>query len=320
VTIVNNFLNSYGGGVSAPDEGEGKPPVSNAIIDSHTHAIATDGERYPTGPIGGRQSAWSLDHPVDVAGLLRALDDAGIERAIAVQASTVYGHDNSYLADCVRAHPDRLTGVYSIDAVAGDAVERIRHWQGLGMSGFRLFTTGTTMPGQAGWLGHPDSYPAWEYAEAHDIPICLQMTIDGIPALRRTLERFPRTRVVLDHCARPDLSDGAPYGAARELFELASFAGVHLKLTHRAIGAAGKGASTVAEFLTALVASYGAARLMWGSNFPAASGTLRDLLAEARSSLSALGADDAAEVFGGTVARFYGVPRSGAATGVRAGA
>lgn len=295
--------------------------MGQPLIDTHTHVIATDSERYPTGPVGGRQSQWSLDHPVDVGGLLRALDDAGIERAIAVQASTVYGHDNRYLSDCVRAHPDRLTGVYSIDATAADAVGQIRHWQDQGLAGFRLFTTGTTMPGQSDWLGHPDSYPAWEYAQAHDIPVCLQMTIDGIPALRRTLERFPRTRVVLDHCARPDLSDGAPYGISRQLFELAAFAGVHLKLTHRAISAAGQGASTLGDFLTALLGAYGASRLMWGSNFPAAAGPLRDLLADARSSLSGLAASDAAEVFGGTALRFYGdATRTGASQEANASA
>jgi predicted TIM-barrel fold metal-dependent hydrolase len=233
----------------------------------------------------------------------------------------VYGHDNSYLADCVRAHPDRLIGVYSIDAMADDAVDRIRYWQDRGLSGFRLFTTGTTMPGQADWLGHPDSHPAWEYAEAHGIPVCLQMTIEGIPALRRTLERFPRTRVVLDHCARPDLADGAPYRTCRQLFELAGFGGVHLKLTHRAISAAAQGESTIEDFLTALLGAYGASRLMWGSNFPAAAGPLRDLLADARSSLSSLADNDATEVFGGTVARFYGqTPRTQTPQEVNAGA
>jgi predicted TIM-barrel fold metal-dependent hydrolase len=147
------------------------------------------------------------------------------------------------------------------------------------------------------------------------------MTTDGIPALRRTLERFPGTRVVLDHCARPDLSDGPPYGASGQLFELAGFAGVHLKLTHRAITAAGRGASTVEDFLEVLLGSYGAARLMWGSNFPAAAGPLRDLLANATSALSGLSANDAGEVFGGTVARFYGgMPRAHGSRKVNAGA
>ena len=192
------------------------------IVDTHTHVISPDTARYPLDPVGGRQSGWSQEHPVDIDGLVRALDEAGIAKAVVVQASTVYGHDNRYVAEAVRAHPDRFVGVYSIDAMAADAVERIEHWQGQGLSGFRLFTTGTTMPGQADWLGHERSHPAWAHAEAHGIPVCLQMTIQGLPALRSLLERFPGVRVLLDHCARPDLADGRPYRAARDLFDLAA--------------------------------------------------------------------------------------------------
>ena len=76
---------------------------------------------------------WSQVRPVDADGMIRALDEAGIAKAVIVQASTVYGHDNSYVADAVAAHPDRFVGVYSIDAVAPDAVERIEHWQSRGL-------------------------------------------------------------------------------------------------------------------------------------------------------------------------------------------
>ena len=100
------------------------------------------------------------------------------------------------------------------------------------------------------------------------------MTIQGLPTLRGLLERFPGVRVLLDHCARPDLSDGAPYRAAQDLFDLAAFPGVHLKLTHRALAAAAaKGASTPADFLGGWSTAYGAGRIAWGSNFPAAEGT-----------------------------------------------
>ncbi|SDT22481.1 amidohydrolase family protein [Microlunatus soli] len=277
----------------------------STTIDAHTHVIAVDEESYPVDPIGGKRSTWSTEHPVDIDGLLRALDTAGVERSVAVQASTVYGHDNSYVAEAVRRHPDRFIGVYSIDAMASDAVQKIQHWQGFGLSGFRLFTTGTTMPGQADWLGDPASYPAWSYAQEHGIPICLQMTLDGIPALQRTLAEFPRSRVVLDHCARPVLSDGAPYRRAQGLFDLAEHPGVYLKLTHRALQAAAEGRSTVEEFLAALVETYGSERLMWGSNYPAASGELVDLVAAARGELSSLSEEDLANVFGRTVAAFY---------------
>jgi L-fuconolactonase len=283
------------------------------IIDSHLHAISADATAYPTAPIGGHQSDWSRERPVDVTGVLSDMDAAGIAKAVLVQASTAYGHDNRYLADTVRGHPDRFVGVYSIDALAPDAVTQIERWQSAGLSGFRLFTTGSTMPGQSDWLGHKDSYEAWAYAQAQSIPICLQMTMAGLPALRSLLERFPRARVLLDHCARPDLSDGAPYAAATALFDMASFPGVYLKLTNRTLAAAGTGESRSTAFLEKLVSVFGASRIAWGSNFPAAEGSLPQLLETARALLSVLSPAEQNLIFAGTAEIIYpalGAPRS----------
>ncbi|RDS82807.1 amidohydrolase [Dyella monticola] len=275
------------------------------IIDTHLHAIASDTTTYPTAPIGGQQSDWSRQHPVDAAGVLRAMDKANIAKAVVVQASTVYGHDNRYVVDTVHAHPDRFVGVYSIDALAPDAVEHIDRWQAAGLSGFRLFTTGSTMPGQSQWLGHKDSYAAWAHAEALGIPVCLQMTMQGLPALRALLERFPRTRVLLDHCARPDLSDGAPYKAASALFDMATFPGVYLKLTNRTLAAAAMGPSSPAAFLEKIIDVFGAGRIAWGSNFPAAEGALHELLEVARVVLQDLAQADRALILGGTAEIIY---------------
>jgi len=277
------------------------------IVDAHTHVISGDTERYPVDPIGGHRSTWSQERPVDADGLLRAIDDAGIARAVVVQASTVYGHDNRLVVDALARHPDRFVGVYSIDALAADAVATIEHWQGQGLSGFRLFTTGTTMPGQAVWLGHEDSHPAWAHAEEHGIPVCLQMTMQGLPALRGLLERFPAARVLLDHCARPELSDGPPYAAAQPLFDLAAFPGVHLKLTNRTLAAAATGTATPASFLERLIDTFGAGRIAWGSNFPAAEGSLPELLGTAREVLAVLPAADQQLILGGTASTFYPV-------------
>ena len=282
------------------------------LFDTHTHVISPETAAYPTDPIGGKQSEWSRERPVDADGLLRAMDAAQIEKAIVVQASTVYGHDNRYVAETVRAHRDRLVGVYSIDAMAPDAVERIDHWQAQGLYGFRLFTTGSTMPGQAAWLGHPDSYPAWAHAEQLGIPVCLQMTMDGLPVLRDLLTRFPKVRVLLDHCARPELAGGAPYTDAQALFDMAAFPGVYLKLTNRTLEAATQGQSTPGAFLDAILASYGAHRIAWGSNFPAAAGTLASLAAQARSVLGDLSPGDQAAIGHGTARALYPFAATGA--------
>jgi L-fuconolactonase len=275
------------------------------IFDTHTHVISPDTGTYPTDPIGGHQSEWSQARPVDAAGLLKSIDDAGIAKAVVVQASTVYGHDNRYVVETVRANPTRFVGVYSIDALAPDAVERIDHWQSEGLSGFRLFTTGSTMPGQSDWLGHKDSLPAWAHAEKHGIPVCLQMTMEGLPALRAILERFPKVRVLLDHCARPDLSDGTPYVAAHALFDIAAFPGVYLKLTNRTLAAATAGKSTPQAFLARVIETFGAGRIAWGSNFPAAEGSLPSLVATAHDALASLSPDDQAMILSGTAATIY---------------
>ena len=62
----------------------------------------------------------------------------------------------------IAAHPKRFTGVFSVDVLAADAVEKMKFWIGSGFTGMRLFTTGSTMPGQATWFDDPRSFPAWD--------------------------------------------------------------------------------------------------------------------------------------------------------------
>ena len=275
------------------------------VFDAHTHVISPDQASHPVAPVGGHQSAWSLARPVSYPQLAAAMDAAGIAKAVVVQASTVYGHDNGYVAEAVRARPDRFVGVYSVDVLAADAVEKIAFWQNKGLFGFRLFTTGSTMPGQADWLGDEASFPAWAYAEANDIPICLQMTVGGLPTLKGLLARFPKVRVLLDHLARPELSDGPPYAQAAPLFEMASYPGVFLKLTNRTLAMAATGASTPSAFVEKVLETFGADRIAWGSNFPAAEEPLPLLLAQAKAALADVAEADCRMIFAGTVARLY---------------
>src|ERR671912_281672 len=98
-----------------------------SIIDIHPHVIAPDTARYPLNPLGGTQSTWSRDRPTSHEMLVAAMDEAQVDKAAVVQASTAYGHDNTYVAEAVAAHPKRFTGVFSVDVLAPDAVEKMRH-------------------------------------------------------------------------------------------------------------------------------------------------------------------------------------------------
>ena len=61
--------------------------------------------------------------------------------------------DSTYVAEAIAAYPKRFTGVFSNQGtLAADNVEKMKHWLSRGFSGMRLFTTGSTMPGQATWV------------------------------------------------------------------------------------------------------------------------------------------------------------------------
>lgn len=277
------------------------------IIDIHPHVISPDTDRYPLTPLGGNQSKWSAKHPITHDDLIAEMDAAGIEKAVVVQASTAYGHDNTYVAEAVTAHPTRLTGVFSVDVLAADAVQKIDEWMARGLTGLRLFTAGSTVEGQSTWLNDPASHAAWQYASDIGLPICVQMRPPGIPMLCDLVERFPEAKVIIDHLARPELSDGPPYAAASALWDLAAFPGVHLKMTLRNISAAEGGQSKLPDFMAHLIATFGADRVAWGSNFPAAETPLPALVARARDAVSTLAPDQRKAILSGTALSLYPV-------------
>jgi L-fuconolactonase len=275
------------------------------IVDIHPHVISSDTKRYPSEPLGGHKSDWSRERPVSVEQMIVAMDQSGVTKSALVQASTCYGHDNSYVADAVAAHPDRFTGVVSVDVLAPDAPEKIRYWIGRKLTGLRVFIAGSTTPDQADWVDDPRSFPAWQCATDLGIPICMQMRATAIPRLIHMIERFPNSRIILDHLARHALEDGLPYRAAADLFSLAKYPNVYLKLTPWTFGEVRKGKATPESFFPLLVSKFGASRMAWGSNFPRSEGTLSEILRLSEESLSVLLADDREWIFCKTALTLY---------------
>jgi L-fuconolactonase len=276
-----------------------------SIVDIHPHVISTDNKRFPLAPLGGKQSTWSVERPTPHEALVAAMKEAGVAKAAIVHASTAYGYDNSYVAEAIAKYPGRFTGVFSVDVLAPDVVEKMKFWIAKGFSGMRLFTTGSTMPGQATWFDDPRSFPAWEYAGKANIPVCMQMTPQGLPQLRGLIERFPNVRMMLDHLARPKLVDGPPYAADHEFLELAKYPTVFLKLTPLNVSPADWGKATPQTWFRTLIDRFGADRIAWGSNFPATNDSLAGILGKAQAALAFASREERGFIFGGTAQRLY---------------
>jgi predicted TIM-barrel fold metal-dependent hydrolase len=281
--------------------------MATQLIDIHPHIISADTIRYPIAPLGGKRSDWSQHRPVDFEQLVAGMNQAGIDKAAIVHSSTTYGYDNSYLADSIAEHRDRFTGVFCVDVRDADAPTRIRHWVNRGLSGLRLFAAGSTVKASQDWIADPATFPAWECCTELGIPVAISMRQEGLPHLVDVITRFPDVRIVLDHLLHAPMTDGPPYSEAARLFEMAAYPNVYLKLTSAIIRRSREGLATPESYFGQLLSSFGSARIAWGSNFPAAEGTLPQIVADGKATLSFLPAADQENIFWRTAVALYPV-------------
>lgn len=279
--------------------------MTGIIVDIHPHIISTDTTRYPLTPLFGIQSDWSKERPASVGELLAAMDEAGIAKTAIVHASTCYGFDNSLVADAVAEHPERCTAVGSIDMLTPDAVGTAKRWLDRGLTGFRIFTGGSTKKVDASALDDPRSYPVWELMSERGHSMCIQTDASGIPATIALAKRFPRVPVLVDHFARPDVGGGPPYAKAAPLFSLAAVPNVYLKFTPVALKQLEDSKADVHAFLGKIVAEFGANRMAWGSNWPNSPGTMVEHVERAKAALAGLSQKDQDAILGGTALKIY---------------
>jgi predicted TIM-barrel fold metal-dependent hydrolase len=207
--------------------------------------------------------------------------------------------------DAMRAHPSRFAGVFSVDVLRDDAPARMREWVAKGLSCLRLFTTGSTMPEQAGWLDDPRTFPAWTCAGELGVPICVQMHPQAAPQLRVLLEKFPDVRVILDHLGSPVVRDGPPYDGARFLFDLARHPQLFLKVTIRNVRMISEGGGPFEPYFRKVLDVFGANRVAWGSNFPTSDSSLSRIVDESLAATEFLSADEREWVFRRTALSLY---------------
>jgi len=234
------------------------------MVESHCHIISPDQHKYPR-DLGAKPAAWVRDLPVEE--FVKLMDGAGVGRAVLVQAFGAYRYDNSYVADAAAQVANRCVAVCIVDAVAPDAADKLSYWvKDRGVKGLRVVTW--TEPETL--LDDPRINPLWRRASDLRIPVCVLTNFHQLPRLARVMERFGDLRIALDHLGMPRLDDGPDFENEQPLFELARYRNFYGKFSSWTIAAAAKnGPRGCVEFFRRLIDTFGAHRLMWGTNFPA---------------------------------------------------
>lgn len=266
------------------------------LIDTHCHIISEDQRNYPrdTGP---NPANWIRDLSAD--DFLSLMNDAGVERAVLVQAFGAYRYENRYVADSAARYPERFVSVCILNPLEPSAPEKLDYCVKVQrMRGLRVVTW--TEPPTL--LDDARIIPLWQRAADLGIPVCVLTTFDQVPRLRRVLERFPQLRVAIDHLGLPSLSSGPAQSMAGALFELSRFPNLYGKFSSWTIESlARNGEKACTDFFRRLIDAFGPKRLMWGSNFPASNErSYRGFVELAQERLGFLSADERRWLFSDT--------------------
>jgi L-fuconolactonase len=269
------------------------------IIDSHVHVWIHD-RAYP----------WAgddADIPRDNAcpdALINLMQRNGVGQAVLVQYIK-YKWDNLYVAHTMKAHPSLFAGVCRVDPQDPANPDQLSYWTE--MHGFRGVRLSPDADGRGDWFTGPLMPPLFRRAAALHVPLLILTAPSRLPDLAAIVEKVPDAQVVIDHMADCISPHGNHLGI---LLALARYPNVFLKLGHVAESSAQLYPwQDTYEVMERIFQTYGAHRIMWGSDWPLCfmntASTYARSIAYVQNELPFLTPADRAWVLGKTAARFW---------------
>lgn len=274
--------------------------MTDALLDSHCHAW----KRWPYEP---RVPDEATRGSVEL--LLHEMDVHGVERATVVAAAIENNADNvGYVAAARDRHPDRLLLVADLDCPwsatyhAPGSADRLRELDDrYGLMGFAHYTR----THNDGWLLSDEAAEVFAVAAERRLLVSLGVSPVWHADLRSLAGRHPTVPLLCQALGGIRATD--PQGV-REVLASAVVPNIYIKVSGFPYAAEQGWNFPWPDALAALErihAAYGAARLCWGSDFPASTRftTFTQSIKIVTEHCSFLGEDDLELVMGGTLRR-----------------
>lgn len=236
--------------------------LSNSYVDAHAHVWTADVEHYPLAPgftLGDMvPGSFTADRLLQISG------GCGVGRTVLIQMS-FYGFDNTYLLDCLSGYPGVFSGVAQVDEHAAPAAEMVRLRE-LGVRGVRIRPP---RQGDEKWLDGPGMQAMWECGAEHSMALCPLIDAIDLPAVDRMCQKFPRTPVVIDHCARIGGDGQIRDDHLNALCRLAAHKQTRVKLSaFYYLGRKQPPYEDLIPMIRRLCDAFGPERLMWATDCP----------------------------------------------------
>lgn len=232
-------------------------------IDAHVHVWTPDIAQYPLA--SGFDVSQMKPASFTPEELFVHTKANGVGRIVLIQMS-YYRFDNRYMLDTMDRFPGVFSGVAIVDESAADPAGAMRELAAKGVRGFRINPGGTPLDA---WIGSPGMAKMWETAADEGLAICPLIGPEALPAIGKMCERFPKTRVVIDHFARIGADGVIRDEQLESLARLADHAHVHVKTSaFYALGKKQPPYTDLAPMIRRMRDAFGADRLLWASDCP----------------------------------------------------
>lgn len=222
------------------------------MIDTHVHIWYPPSIQYP------HIAGWERKLPPADCKLLSTIWTAnGVEKGMVVQPGC-YGYRHSFLFSLL-AKNTNFFGIGIIDPCAEGLEDRIKEFEAKRIVGLRLKLV------ELDQLNEPHLY-LLACAQDRNMPVNLLINPHQMELVEEIVRKFPNLKVVLDHIGRirgrsdPSLKQLLSLAEARNLFVKVS-AIPYLSNQEYPF-------ADVMEAVSLLLDTFGAPRMMWGSDFP----------------------------------------------------
>jgi len=285
------------------------------LFDTHAHFFTDDTKRFPIDVTGAREGeaevrARIARDPATAERLLALWDQCGVTGGAAVQYNTIYKTDNSYTLSVADVNHHRVSAVLILRADLPETPEQLRALATRhNVCGLRLFGY-PDADGNYPWLDSPAALKTWEVAASLGLTMVI-MYAPGKPsraALHRIIalaKRFPKTVIALDHCGWPGVENGVAGTSEPEHLELVDVPNIVFKFTQINLNRFRETGIDAARFVRLIVDTYGAGRVMWGSDYGNTKDAYPDMVAQAIAATSLLTPAERAQVLHDNGAKLF---------------
>jgi predicted TIM-barrel fold metal-dependent hydrolase len=241
--------------------------------------------------------------------LLGYLDDAEVDRAFLVQHH-MYGDQNATVLECLRTWPDRFVGYAYLGRMdQPDAADQLERLIESGMLGLKVEVASTRRLRPDFQFDGEREWKIWERLNQLKRPLALDLIAsppEDVTALRKVVEACPNVQVVNCHVGGPRVAGWQERALLTKhpngWVDLAALPGMVERGEEYPYPKA-------QEFLRWTVETFGADRIMWGTDYPPVlrNATYRQLLDWVRNHCSFLTDAQRAAILGGNAERYLKV-------------